>query len=248
MRALARDFALLLHEYGFETVAPATSYAELLERLLTGEADAAWGPPMVCARVEQAGGQVALRAVRQGSVGYRAVLICRLSDGLNLLSTARNRRRPRAAWVDQHSMGGYVLARAHLRSLGLDPRKFLVAEHMAGSYAQAIADVLDGTADLTSTFASAADATRTVDGYLDIAGARANELRKIGYTSETPNDGIVLSPRLVPATAHAITTALRKLCAHAESHELLARSFDVDGFDEPPAGSYGVLLQLTAGD
>lgn len=246
MRALAREFAALLYDAGFTTVAPADSYRTLEERLLAGEADVAWGPPLVCARIEAAGGAVALRSVRWGAATYRAVLVCRSDDRLDLGAASSSRRRPRAVWVDPHSMGGYVLPRAHLRALGLEPERWLVAESCAGSYARCLEDVLEGAADLTSAFASSASAARAVDGYVDLCGDRAEDLRPLAYTAECPNDGVVLSPRLIPATAHAVTTALRCLVHDPAALALVARLFDVDGFDEPPPGTYRALLGMAA--
>lgn len=244
VRALAREFAALLYEYGFTTVAPAESYAVLEERLLSGEADAAWGPPLVCARLEAAGAPVALRAIRHGATGYRSVLVCRIDDKLDLTPPVRTRRRPRAVWVDQHSMAGHILPRAHIRALGMDPKQFFLAESFGGSYERCLEDVLEGNADVTATFASAAGAKVAVDGFEDMAGFRAVELRPLAYTAECPNDGVVLSPRLVPATAHALKTALRRLLADDASRALFTRTFDVDGFDEPPPGLYKPLLEL----
>src|SRR4051794_40923068 len=101
MRARARELAALLYDAGFAMVATSESYSQLEERLGSGEADAAWGPPLVCARLEQQGGRVALRALRDGAATYRAVLVSRAQDSLNLSEPARVKRRPRAAWVDK---------------------------------------------------------------------------------------------------------------------------------------------------
>ncbi len=244
MRARARELAALLYDAGFGMVATADSYSELEERLATGEADAAWGPPLVCARIEAKGGRIALRALRDGAATYRAVLVVRAQDSLNLTLPTKIRRRPRAAWVDKSSMAGYVLPRAFLRSLGLDLSEFLVEEQLLGSYEMCIATVLEGRADLTSTFAGPGDTLG--DGYVVIAGRRATDLRAVAYSAECPNDGVVLSPKLVPATADAIRVALRKLVASPAARGVLAAAFNVTGFEEPPLGSYQPVLALAA--
>jgi len=242
MRARARELAALLYDAGFGMVATSETYAQLEERLVTGEADAAWGPPLVCARLEQQGGRVALRALRDGAAVYRAVLVARAQDSLSLADPAKVRRRPRAAWVDRHSMAGYVLPRAFLRSLGLDLHKFLVDEQLLGSYELCIESVLEGRTDLTSTFAGPGDTLG--DGYVTLAGRRATDLRAVAYTAECPNDGVVLSPKLEAASAQAMLAALTKLVASPAARSVLAAAFNVTGFETPPPGAYLPLLAL----
>jgi phosphonate transport system substrate-binding protein len=246
MRTRARELAALLYDAGFGMVATSESYTQLEERLVSGEADAAWGPPLVCARVEAQGGRVALRALRDGASTYRAVLVARAQDSLNLADPAHVKRRPRASWVDTHSMAGYVLPRAFLRSLGLDLGHFLVEEQMLGSYEKCIAAVLDGHSDLTSTFAGPSDTLG--DGYVTIAGKDAVELRAVAYTPECPNDGVVLSPKLAPPAAEAMTQALAALVATPAARDVMAHAFSVTGFERPPAGSYLPLLALELHD
>ena len=244
MRARARELAALLYDAGFGMVATSESYTQLEERLASGEADAAWGPPLVCARMEELGGRVALRALRDGAAVYRAVLVARAQDSLNLSEPAKVRRRPRAAWVDKHSMAGYVLPRAFLRSIGLELDRFLVEEQLLGSYENCIESVLEGRTDLTSTFAGP-DATLG-DGWVTLAGKRAGDLRAVAYTAECPNDGVVLSPKLDPGSAESMIGALRKLAASSPARSVLASAFNVTGFEAPAPGSYLPLLSLAA--
>ena len=244
VRTRARQFASLLYEIGFSTVWPQESYAALEERLLSGEAHAAWGPPLICARVEAAGGAVALRGIRYGAATYRSVILCRAEDKIELSNLGRMRRRPRAVWVDESSMAGYLLPRSHLRSLGVEPRGAFFDERLLGSYDACLKAILDGEADLTACYAPAASANRPAAGYVELCGFRAIELRVLAYTSECPNDGLVLSPRLEGGLYDTMRSALRRLVADPASRRALADAFEVDGFDEPPAASYQPLLRL----
>jgi phosphonate transport system substrate-binding protein len=246
VRVRARELAALLYDVGFEMVAIAESYAQLEQRLMSGEADAAWGPPLACARLEHEGARVVLRALRSGSATYRAVIVGRAGDRLDLTSPDHPKRRPRAAWVDRESMGGYLLPRALLASLRFDLPSFLLHETFLGSYQACIEAVLEGNADITATFAPAAGA-EGVDGYLVLAGTRAVELKALGYTAECPNDGVVLSPRLPSSTADAMLLALQKLLAQPGTRRKLADMFEVSGFDEPPPGTYAPLVELYEG-
>jgi phosphonate transport system substrate-binding protein len=238
VRTLARTLADVLYEAGFSTVVPTRSYEDLERALLEGRADAAWGPPIVCARVEDAGGHVALRAIRYGAVTYRAVLLCRADDPIDLRAEATLRQR-RAVWVDRWSMAGYVLPRHHLRTLGLDPASAFEREDLLGSYAACLDAVLELEADVTATFAN-----RRGLGYHEICGGRADELRTLGYTDESPNDGVVIGPKVAPAAADALGRGLRALIARPASLAVLAETFRVDGFDRPAPGTYRPLLAL----
>ena len=240
VRELALRFADVLYGAGFSTVVPMKTYDALEQALLAGEVDAAWGPPIVCAQVESAGGRVALRAVRYGAVTYRSVLICRSADALDLrhLGTGGGRVL-RAAWVDPRSMAGYILPRHYLRRRDVDLRRAFSSERLLGSYEACFQAVLRGDADITASFAN-----RRGLGYQELCRDRAFDLRTLGYTDECPNDGVVLSPRLAPDQAAALLAGVHGLIAHPSSLSVLASTFDVDGFDRPPPSSYGPLLSL----
>ncbi len=240
VRELARQFADVLYGAGFDTVVPFKSYAELEAALLSGEVDAAWGPPIVCARVEAAGGKVAMRAVRYGATTYRAVLVCRSGDDLDVHDLGKpGDRRPRAVWVDKWSMGGFILPRAYLRSKGVDPATAFVSERVLGSYEACFNEVLEGDADLTASFAG-----RRGLGYVELCGDRAFQLRTIAYTPDCPNDAVVLGSTLDAAQSKKLIDGLRGLLGTPTSKEILATMFDVDDFDVPPANTYSPLLAL----
>jgi ABC-type phosphate/phosphonate transport system substrate-binding protein len=240
VRELARQFADVLYGAGFDTVVPFKTYAELERALLSGEVDAAWGPPLVCARVESAGGRVAMRAVRYGAVTYRSVLVCRAHDDLDIQELGQQgRRRPRAVWVDEWSMGGYILPRAYFRSKGIDPATAFAEERMVGSYEACFHEVLEGEADLTASFAG-----RRGLGYVELCGEQAFQLRTIAYTADCPNDAVVLGSMLNDAQANQLVAGIRGLLDVARSKQILASMFDVDDFDVPPPGTYSPLLAL----
>jgi len=216
------------------------SYGEIESALLEGRCHVAWSPPIVCARIESAGGIVALRSMRYGSTTYRAVLLCRASDRIDLKTLGDpGARRLRAAWVDEWSMGGCILPRYYLRSRGLELERILSQEKLLGSYDACFRAVLDGEADLTSSYA-----TRRGLGYIDLCGDRAVELRALAYTDESPNDGVALSPMLRKEEAESLRRTLIELLTTERAGDLLSSGFDVNGFDQPPPGTYSALLSL----
>jgi phosphonate transport system substrate-binding protein len=239
VRTLAREFAGVLYEAGFSTVVPINSY-ELLERsLLNGEVHAAWGPPMVCARIEEAGGAVVLRALRNGSDSYRSALLCRSQDDLRVEELGRkDRRRLRAVWVDQHSMAGHLMPRHHLRSLGIDLAQAFESESFLGSYEACFDAVIECRADITASYANA----RGI-GYVELCKDEAYHLRTCAYTAECPNDGVVVSPS-AKGLEHDIRGRLTRLLSMSAHRGIFCAALGVDDMDEPPAKTYVGLLRL----
>jgi ABC-type phosphate/phosphonate transport system substrate-binding protein len=240
VKQLARGFADVLYAGGFSTVLPGHDYAELEQLLSTGQAQAGWAPPIVCARVEQAGGAVLLRAVRNGATSYRSVLLCRSEHVLDFKRLgAPGGRKLRAVWVDPRSMGGCILARHHLRSRGVDLAAAFEDERMLGSYQACFDAVLERRADITASFAGPRGL-----GFVELCGDRAMQLRQLAYTGESPNDAVVLSAGLAPDVSADLAARLRRLFGTRQTLELLADLFDVNGFDQPPTRSYQPLLDL----
>lgn len=237
---MAERFSAHFAGSGIEQVETLASYGELETALLQGHCHAAWSPPIVCARIESAGGRVALRSVRYGSTTYRAVLLCRANDRVDLKELGvPGARKLRAVWVDEWSMGGCILPRYYLRSRGLELHDILSEQNLLESYGACFTAVLDGYADLTSSYA-----TRRGLGYVDLCGDRAVELRALAYTDESPNDGIALSPTLGRSEADALHKTLVEYLAAERAPGLLSSGFDVNGFDQPPPGTYSALLSL----
>jgi len=192
---------------------------------------------LICARVEAAGGTVALRAVRQGAVTYRSVLLVRVQDQFELSALGTGSFRPRAVWVDAWSMGGYLLPRAHLRRAGIDPATAFLSEKMLGSYTACFDAVLAADADLTASFAGKTELEA-------MWGDRMRRLRPLAYSEEVPNDGVVIAPTLQPELRATLIGKLRKLLANARSHHVLCTVFTVTGFEQPEPGTYAPVLDF----
>jgi phosphonate transport system substrate-binding protein len=235
--ALAREFADLLYDVGFSTVVPFKSYQALAAAVLDGTVDAAWGPPLTCAQVEGVGGTIALRAVRGGATTYRAALVARLQDTFDLDTLGKGAFRPRVAWVDDISVGGYLLPRAYLRAAGIDLDTAFLNQRMLGSYSACIDALFDFESDLTALFVTSGD-------LVDTWGDRAKRLRILGYTEESPNDGVVISPRCSEERSEALVRGLEHLISKEASRNVLMSMFTTDGFDVPPKGTYAPILAL----
>ena len=216
----------------------ASGYQALERELLSGAVRAAWGPPFVCARTEAYGGRGLVRGIRDGAATYRSAIVGLRERGLKL-----GQPNLRAAWVDRDSTGGYLLAQALLRQKGLHGWKTFAEERFTGSYRAAVDDVLAGRADVTAVWASAPSA-RPQSALDELLGARARALEVLAYSSESPNDGVVLSPRIDDPTATALERAFLELGASSEGQDILSDVFQAERFEAAPKGSYRALYDL----
>jgi len=224
---------------GCRTVRTALTYGTLMDDLVSGHLDAAWAPPLVCARMETLGSRILLRAVRGGAATYRSVMFGRAEKGITL-ETLDGKQ---AAWLDQRSMSGYVLPRALLRKMGKDPDAVFNRQKFLGSFAACVQAVLDGKVDISSTFATSASCAVQRYGFTDLAGPRVSELAVVGYSDECPNDGILVSPRMPQELAAQFADAFQRVLNDFPAATSLATALEVDGFEVPPQNSYQLLRE-----
>lgn len=234
---IARELAPLLDHAGFSMVIPFKSYEDLEHALFFGGIDVAWGPPIVCARIEAAGGAILYRGVRGEERTYRSALVVRAQDTFDLEALDRGAFRPRAAWVDKSSVGGYLLARAHLRKLGVAVERAFLQQSMLGSYAACLDALLSFETDLSALFVGR-------DGLEAVWGNKAKRLKALAFTEEVPNDGVVLSPVLAEERAAQLRERIEKVLATPALREQVTSMLHVDDFDVPPPGTYAPVLKL----
>jgi phosphonate transport system substrate-binding protein len=223
----------------------AESYGALGDGLISGEYAAGWAPPIVCARVEMLGGEVVLRALRGGATSYRAALVCRAGAELDWA-------RPEelvAAWVDENSAAGYLLARSWLAGRRIDAVRGFKRALFTGSYVSALQAVADGRADVTSIFVAAegAPAHTTLD---EVDAALRGRLRIVTTVGETQTDGVVLGPNAERAALIPLLHALTVLGDSEEGADALKRMLQCDALRPAPRRPTSTALQqlLVLGD
>lgn len=182
----------------------APDYATLEHRLLRGEVELAWAPPILCARAEPTARGI-LSSIRVGRSSYRSALVARADRGLSLKTLAGHE----AVWTDPLSTGGYLLPTAFLSLLGQGTA--LRDERFMGSYRSALEEVLDGRADLTGIYTPRADANAVRVQLRELVGERADELEALGFTDEVPADGLVIGQKVPAGDAPALLQALLSL-------------------------------------
>jgi ABC-type phosphate/phosphonate transport system substrate-binding protein len=218
------------------------SYASLARNLLSGAVDAAHAPPFVCAQVEPQGVTIVARAVRHGRATYGAALVKRKGSDTSLLRP----KSIRAAWVDPHSVAGYLLALAHLKSTRrIDPVRHFAEQTFFGSYPAALAAVLDGRADLCAIHAQKGLPETIVEAAKQHAPGREGEVELVEMTAEVPCDGIAVSN---VSNADAVRQAFLHLHKEAAGQRLLSSLFAAEKFESAPSNGYRALYAVAPRD
>jgi len=224
----------------------AADYGALGDDVVAGRCVAAWVPPIVGARVEMAGGRVVLRALRQGQTAYRAAIVCRQGFALDVKQASQLT----AAWVDEDSAAGYLLARSWLMgNHHIDAITGFRAAFFVGGYVQALEAVASGKADLTSVFASVAAAMprTTLD---EVDPALRAKLAVVGYTGDTRSDGVAIGQGIDDGAARPLIDALAALSSSAEGQAILSSLMQADGLrreaPKPTSTSLQALLMAEA--
>lgn len=201
----------------------AEGYCPLGDDLLAGRMHVAWAPPIVCSRVELSGGRVRLRAVRGGQTSYRAGLVCRVDEARGLGDS----RQLVAAWVDEDSAAGYLLARSWLAARHIDAVTGFKRASFLGSYIASLEAVAKGEADMTSAFVSS-EHTSPRTALDELAPEVRAKLRIFAFTGETQTDGVIIAPHVHDALVQPLIDALALLHLDPEGAAVMQRLFGCD--------------------
>lgn len=221
------------------TVYVAPDYAAIEDDLLFGSADAAWGPPFVCARLQAAGGRFLLHSVRRGASRYRAGMICRKGEEPDLSDVTGLR----VAWVSPDSTAGYLLPRQWLRDRGIDADSAFTTVRFLGSYQAAVRAVMDDEADITAVFASVAGADRSHSGLNELSEEAREKLEIFAYTAERLNDGIVFAPDCERMVLEKVRDMLKNAHESDEGREVLKAVFNAEQLVPTEAAAYSAVYE-----
>ena len=216
-------------------VTAAPSYDALAASLLSGETSLAWVPPFICARLENAGIPVMVRAVRKGAATYRAALVCQARASVHV----DHLRGLRAAWVDRESTGGYLLVAGFLKGRGVELDRTFGSQQFLGSYQAALGAVIEGEADVSSVYAPPSEVGSALH-LEDLLPDHQGQLKAIAFTDEAPNDGVALAPFTPPSLVRAIEQAFvgaEELPMGPDVLEL----FHAERFEVAPKNGYRAL-------
>lgn len=242
-RAKARGELLeasLSIEMGEEVkVEVAEDYAAITRGVRESTAELVWAPSAVCAEIESEARAI-LKTVREGRSEYRSALVGRNDARLALERLAGTR----AAWVDQLSIGGYLLVRQHLLDRGIDPASTFASQSFLGTHPAALEAVLDGEADVAAVSVPGPHAEHVAQALALHAGrAGAMRLGAIAVTDAAPNDALVLTRALEPARANGLLARVFPSAGRGKI-AALCLAMESEGFERAQPGEYARLRAL----
>jgi phosphonate transport system substrate-binding protein len=186
---------------------------------------------------------VLVRAVRRGKSSYRSALVVRKGEGGPLGSLAGKR----AAWVDPHSVAGYLLPAAFLRKNALEPARVFKHQFFAGSYPAALGAVLSEHADVAPIHALDEGGPHLREALKLAAPGFEDAFDLLAVTDETPSDGVVVGPR-ASDQADELARAFLALAKAPEGKKLMGDVFHADDFEPAPAMGYRALYAVAPKD
>ncbi|WP_234985780.1 phosphate/phosphite/phosphonate ABC transporter substrate-binding protein [Demequina sp. NBRC 110051] len=264
--------ALLSEELGVEvTTFIPDSYAAVVVALQTDQADIGFlGPIAMVQAVDEAGAVPVLQSVRYGSSSYVTQWMTNDPDtfcldevtteaddeGVNYsyCNGATGYEGPAGedalalldpgadiAFVDESSASGYYYPATQLQNiLGIDPLTDLSASFFAGGHPQAVQSVYDGDALVGTSFNDAR--SELAEEFPDVG----EKVVVFAYSSNIPNDGVVLSSDLSEDAQTQITDALMALAETEEGLAALDAVYNIEGLEPADVDALDEARQVAA--
>ncbi len=208
------------------------SYQDLASEMEKDRVDYAWmSPVLMMLTNERIQLRPLLSAIRNERTDYSAALFV---DGTTRFRTIEDLRGTRVAWVDPMSASGYVMPRFHLAARGIELDGFFRDELFLRSHTEVVRAVLDGRADVGTTYGQRPDEGQPVEraGFLDVAPDR--HIRVIEWSRAIPNDMIVGHGLISKPDHRLFSNAILTLAEQERGRRLLYAAFHTDQFMTTP--------------
>jgi len=216
----------------------AKDYGQLVDRLVSGEAELATLSAFSYLIARRRGADVTPLAmqVTAGSASYQGYVVTTLADA----STLADLQGKRFCWVDRHSTSGYVLPHALFRRAGLDPDTMFSSASFGGSHRRCMDRLLAGEADGAALFG----------GILSrgVLGVDRGGLRILAKTERVPNDLVVASPALTGPLREQVRVFLLGTSSATEAGRRLLEGVPMQGWVDPAPDAVFERLEAGVGD
>jgi len=201
-------------------------YHRLLEALEMGDIEVAWLPPILAGLAVERGRVLPIALpIRDGAAFYSTALFTRRDAPYKSVDDLRG---VRVAWVDRRSAAGYLVIRAHLRSVGVDLERVFGADQFLGAHDAVARAVHDGEADVGATFAHFDPET----GEVTRAGWQELDMRVIARAGPIPSDVLAIGMHVPEALRSTLQAAF--VTQSAPSVRATAKAlFAAEGFLAP---------------
>lgn len=219
-----------------------TSYTGLVEAMGTGRVDIGFfGPASMVQAMDRHGAKPILASVRRGYSYYLSQFNVRCDSGITSFEQLRGKT---IAFVDPASASGYQFPYVFLlEEYGIDADTDMQAI-FAGSHDAAALAVYSGDVDVAVTFGGTpgSDGRETIErDFPDVKQV----VCILGYTSEIPNDGVVVRAGLDDALAQQIAQALIEIAQTEEGQKLTQELFNVTAFAPVTSEAYDIVRAVS---
>ena len=212
------------------------TYDAVVDALKNGSAGFGVLPPFlfVSARRDMPGIVPLATKMVDGSSGSDGVIFVREDSDVRELADLKGKT---FCYPDKKSTTGYILARAKMREVGLDP-DVDVTPHFSGNHTQVLQDMTAGACEAGATYSG---------GYLaaDRAGIPVGRMRQLVITGRSPQDMVVAAPTTSAVDRAALGNALLALDPKKSlGQDTIGTLERVSGFSVPRLSDYDALVKL----
>ncbi len=218
-----------------------SDYRGIVGAVARGEVDVAWLPPLVALRGVVEGTLLPLALpVRGGVSSFSAVLFTRRGSGVRAVEELRGRR---VAWVDRQSASGYLVVRAHLEELGVDPDTLFSSEVFCGTHPRVVYAVATGDADVGATYARI-DAEGRLRSAAWIECDLPLDAEIVLATSHVPADVVAMGRRTPAEEGRRVQDALLGARPGSPLARAASELFHAEGFERPTSQHFAPLARV----
>jgi len=210
-----------------------SNYADLEQRLLSGEIDVATMSPYAYVRAKAQNPDIHVFAshIAGGSETYGSYIVARDDSNIHTIDDTRGKR---FAFVDERSSSGWLFPAARLLDADIHPVDD-VDPRFLGSHKAVIEAVISGAADVGATYDGA-----LAEGRGSIPGS--DSLRIVARTKRIPFDAYVVRAGFPPTAKDALQVALGSVSTRdAVGREALAPLLGVNGFMSVSDSHYKII-------
>jgi serine/threonine-protein kinase len=181
------------------TIAIASSYQDLQDRLLDGKLELAALPPYLYVETKEKDPRIELIATKvvEDSTGNDSILYVSQTSNITDIAGLKGKR---FCFPDHKSTTGYLFPRLALRKAGLDPDRDIV-EQLSGSHMQSLRDLVNGACDAAATYSG---------GFLaaDRSGIPVARIKQLAIIGRSPHEAMVVPANMPEPERRRIQAAL----------------------------------------
>ncbi|CAM3827603.1 phosphate/phosphite/phosphonate ABC transporter substrate-binding protein [Alkalicoccus chagannorensis] len=214
-----------------------TNYSALVEAMGNGQVEVGFIPAFAYVLAsERYDIESILKSVRDGEDSYRAQYVVRADSEFETLEDLEGAEW---AFVDVASTSGYLFPATQIRNdFGMNEEEFFGSMMEAGSHDNAAITVLEGNADVATTFEDARGIIE--DDYPEVFDEETG-LRVLDYTEPIPNDTISVIGELDDAFVEEIREAMLAFNDDDDMIDVMYDVYEWTGITEAEDSDYDIV-------